>query len=254
MGVSYSLSGADSALFTINASTGAVTFIASPNYEAPADSNTNNVYDFTVTATDGSGNTADQAVALTVTNVGEAGEAVIDLGAYGKLIAPVQVEGNWYYYWDRSGNGTNANSGSLNGGVDTTTHDVLDGIFNQDITGATGGGGNTTDTYRYATINGVQLALPTHGEASVTTGYRPGTAVADGATSNATYNELLAIWDAYNGTSTGTGSNGTPSGWQANYYWSATPSSYGHAYAGLGNGYVGDSNDTVSGYVALQVL
>ena len=58
-----------------------------------------------------------------------AGDAVIDLGSYGKLIAPVQVEGAWYYYWDRSGNGTSADTGSLNGGLDYTTHDVLDGIF-----------------------------------------------------------------------------------------------------------------------------
>lgn len=61
------------------------------------------------------------------------GDAVIDLGSYGKLIAPVQVEGNWYYYWDRSGNGTSTNSGSLNGGLDNTTHNVLDGIFNKDF-------------------------------------------------------------------------------------------------------------------------
>ena len=70
-----------------------------------------------------------------------AGDAVIDLGSYGKLIAPVQVDGGqWYYHWDRSGDGTSADTGSLNGGVDYTTHDVLDGIFTQDI-GGTGGGG-----------------------------------------------------------------------------------------------------------------
>jgi hypothetical protein len=54
----------------------------------------------------------------------------------------------------------------INGGVDYTTHDVLDGIFTQDIYGTVGGGGNTTDTYRYATINGVKLALPTDGNPS----------------------------------------------------------------------------------------
>ena len=75
-----------------------------------------------------------------------AGDAVIDLGSYGKLIAPVQVDGGqWYYHWDRSGDGTSADTGSLNGGVDYTTHDVLDGIFTQDI-GGTGGGGATPRT------------------------------------------------------------------------------------------------------------
>ena len=262
VGVSYSLSGTDSALFNINTGTGAVTFIAPPNYEAPADAGGNNLYDFTVTATDGSGNTTDQAVALTVTNVGEAGDTVIDLGADGKLIAPVQVEGNWYYYWDRSGDGTSANTGGLNGGLDYTTHDVLDGIFTEDINGSTGGGGNTTDTYRYATLNGVHLALPTaNGGTAYPNGInanQPGTAYTDaGATSNGTtssYNELLAIWDAYNGTGTGTNINGTPSGWQAYGYWSATPSASGHAFVYLYYGYVYDNLDNLNSYVALQVL
>ena len=265
VGVSYSLSGTDSALFNINASTGAVTFIASPDFEAPGDDGANNIYDFTVTvtATDGSGNTADQAVALTVTDVvGDAGDAMIDLGADGKLIAPVKVEGNWYYYWDRSGDGSNANSGSLNGGLDYTTHDVLDGIFNQDINGTVGGAGNTTDIYRYATLNGVHLALPTaNGGMAYPSGinaYQPGTAYTDaGATSNGTtgtYDELLAIWDAYNGTSTGTNIDGTPSGWQASSYWSATPSASGHADVTLDFGNVVDDNDIINGYVALQVL
>jgi len=261
-GVSYSLSGADSALFNINASSGAVTFIASPDFEAPTDAGTNNLYDFTVTATDAAGNTADQAVAITVTNVGEAGEAMIDLGTYGKLIAPVQVEGNWYYYWDRSGDGTNADTGSLNGGKDITNHNVLDGIFTEDISGAPGGGGNTTDTFRYATLNGVHLALPTaNGGLAYPNGinaFQPGTTYTDaGATSNgtaSTYDDLLAIWDAYNGVSTGTNIDGTPSGWRANGYWSATPSSDGHASVGLNAGFVLDNYDGFNSFVALQVL
>ncbi|MEI6029310.1 MAG: Ig-like domain-containing protein, partial [Betaproteobacteria bacterium] len=143
---------------------------------------------------------------------GVAGQSVIDLGSYGKLIAPVQVDGGkWYYFWDRSGDGTSANTGSLNGGSDYTTHDVLDGIFNQDINGVVGGGGDTTDTYRYATINGVHLALPTAGGvtsppygAAGINAYQPGTAVGSATASNgsnaenATYNDLLAVWDAYN--------------------------------------------------------
>lgn len=86
------------------------------------------------------------------------------------------------------------------------------------------------------------------------TGYRPGTAVNDGATSSPTCNDLLAIWDGYNGTWTGTNVNGTPSGWQANNYWSATPSTNGHANVGLHLGGVYDSNDPGYACVALQVL
>ena len=69
--LTYSISGADAALFNINATTGAVTFKSSPNYEAPADAGGNNVYDVTVTASDGT-NITTKAVAITVTNVNEA--------------------------------------------------------------------------------------------------------------------------------------------------------------------------------------
>jgi hypothetical protein len=224
-------------------------------------------------ARDVSGNVATtDAVADAALNINtlppKAGDAVIDLGSDGKLIAPVQVDGDkWYYYWDRSGDGTSASTGSLNGGVDYTTHDVLDGIFNRDINGVVGGGGNTTDTYRYAMINGVQLALPAVGGVTSTpygsggiNKYQPGTTVgsataANGSNAvNATYNDLLAVWDAYNGTGTGTGTGGTPSGWLASSYWSATSSASGHAYVDLFEGYVTDSSDSGLRFVALQVL
>ena len=68
--LTYSISGADAALFNINATTGAVTFKSAPNYEAPADAGGNNVYDVNVTASDGT-NATTQAVAITVTNVNE---------------------------------------------------------------------------------------------------------------------------------------------------------------------------------------
>ena len=65
--LSYSLSGADAARFTINPATGAVRFIASPDFENPADAGGNNVYDITVTASDGD-NSTNHDVAITVTN------------------------------------------------------------------------------------------------------------------------------------------------------------------------------------------
>ena len=269
--LSYALGGTDAAKFVINASSGAVTFVTVPNFGAPTDAGGNNVYDITVTANDGVNTSAARAVAITVTDVVEslAGQSVIDLGSYGKLIAPVQIEGAWYYYWDRSGDG------SFNGGTDYTTHDVLDGIFNQDIAGATGGGGNTTDAYRYATLSGVHLALPTaNGGGAYPQGinsYQNGTTYTDaGATTNSTassFNELLAIWDAYNGTGTGRNisndqqngvpsgvPSGTPTGWEPAGYWSATPSASGHANVNLVYGIVNDGNDSGVNYVVLQVL
>ncbi len=52
MTLNWSLSGTDAALFTIDATTGAVRFKKSPNVEAPADTGGNNVYDMIVIAVD----------------------------------------------------------------------------------------------------------------------------------------------------------------------------------------------------------
>ncbi|OYU01548.1 MAG: hypothetical protein CFE36_09685 [Sphingomonadaceae bacterium PASS1] len=66
--LSYSISGgADAALFDINAATGALTFKAAPNYEAPADLGGDNVYDVVVQVSDGT-LTDTQAIVVTVTN------------------------------------------------------------------------------------------------------------------------------------------------------------------------------------------
>ncbi len=63
----YSLSGTDAALFTINADTGEVRFIAVSDFEAPGDDGGDNVYDITVTASDGT-NSTNHNVAITVTD------------------------------------------------------------------------------------------------------------------------------------------------------------------------------------------
>ena len=74
--LSYSLSGTDGALFTINPATGEVSFMAAPDFENPGDAGGDNVYDIVVTVSDGT-NSADQTVAVTVTNVDEAGNAPV---------------------------------------------------------------------------------------------------------------------------------------------------------------------------------
>src|SRR4029450_8540036 len=69
--ITYSISGgADAAFFTINSSTGALSFLSAPNFEAPADAGANNVYDVIVTASDGTNNPT-QAISVTVTNGNE---------------------------------------------------------------------------------------------------------------------------------------------------------------------------------------
>jgi VCBS repeat-containing protein len=62
--------GADQSLFTINASTGVVSFVNAPNFEAPADANHDNAYLFDVQASDGT-HTTTQSLTVNVTNVAE---------------------------------------------------------------------------------------------------------------------------------------------------------------------------------------
>ncbi|UPK26632.1 beta strand repeat-containing protein [Bradyrhizobium sp. 195] len=70
--VSYSVTGgADADKFTINAATGALAFVNPPDFEAPSDAGTNNIYEVTVRASDGNGGTDTQAIAVTVTNQNE---------------------------------------------------------------------------------------------------------------------------------------------------------------------------------------
>ena len=68
--------GADASKFSIVASTGALTFASAPNFEAPADTDTDNGYVVVVRAMSGTGErvkTADQAITVTVTDMeGEA--------------------------------------------------------------------------------------------------------------------------------------------------------------------------------------
>ncbi|MCZ8260959.1 MAG: cadherin domain-containing protein, partial [Beijerinckiaceae bacterium] len=64
--------GADSAKFTINPTTGVLTFVTAPNFEAPTDAGNNNVYDVQVQVADGLGGTVTQNIAVTVTNQNEA--------------------------------------------------------------------------------------------------------------------------------------------------------------------------------------
>jgi VCBS repeat-containing protein len=69
--LTYSLGGSDANRFTINPSTGAISFTTPPDYETPNDADANNVYAITVSASDGSLNSSSQAVSITVTNAND---------------------------------------------------------------------------------------------------------------------------------------------------------------------------------------
>jgi hypothetical protein len=115
--VTYTLSGTDAALFTINAATGAVSMIGR-NFEAPADAGANNIYNYSVVATDADGNTASQAVVVMVTNVNDAptGSVTITgtaeenqtLTANTSTVADDDGVGTLNYQWLRAGTAISA--------------------------------------------------------------------------------------------------------------------------------------------------
>jgi Ca2+-binding RTX toxin-like protein len=71
--LTYSISGGlDADLFTIDAETGAISFKAAPNFEAPADADHDNVYDIDVAVDDGHGLVGEDSITVTVGNVNDA--------------------------------------------------------------------------------------------------------------------------------------------------------------------------------------
>ncbi|MDB5384921.1 MAG: Serralysin [Planctomycetaceae bacterium] len=63
--------GVDASFFSIDSSTGALTFLAAPNFESPVDSGADNIYNIEVTVSDGNGSTQTQSISATVTAVNE---------------------------------------------------------------------------------------------------------------------------------------------------------------------------------------
>jgi len=71
-GVTYSIKAVDDhALFSIDSSTGEITFLAAPDFENALDIGTNNIYNITLIANDGGGD-VEQAITVNVTNINEA--------------------------------------------------------------------------------------------------------------------------------------------------------------------------------------
>jgi hypothetical protein len=81
--------GADAALFTIDAQTGALAFISAPDFENPTDAGGDNVYDLVVAATDGQF-TDTRTVAVTLTNVNDVAPVIVSNG--GGATAAVSID------------------------------------------------------------------------------------------------------------------------------------------------------------------
>ena len=69
--ITYSLSGDDAALFSIDAG-GVLTFNSAPDYENPTDFDLDGIYDVTVTVDDNAGGIDTQAISVTVTDANDA--------------------------------------------------------------------------------------------------------------------------------------------------------------------------------------
>ena len=72
--ISWSLGGTDAGPFSIDPSSGVLSFDSRPNYEMPTDADTDNIYEIIVKARDTAPNTRDYPVTVTVTNVDETPE------------------------------------------------------------------------------------------------------------------------------------------------------------------------------------
>lgn len=78
--LSYSIAGgADAARFQIDANTGVLSFVAAPDYEAPADVGGDNVYDVVAQVSDGT-LTDTQSIAVTVTSVNDSAPVITSDG------------------------------------------------------------------------------------------------------------------------------------------------------------------------------
>jgi Ca2+-binding RTX toxin-like protein len=152
--LTWSLSGTDAALFRIDAATGAVRFNTSPDFEKPGDAGTNNVYDITVTASDGALSSAAQAFAISVRDLtgpgqtGTSGPDALTVGVGAENARLSGVGGN-----DTLTGGAGRDTLDGGGGNDVfVMSDVLDLIIE-----AAGGGADTIMT-------SVSMTMPDHVE------------------------------------------------------------------------------------------
>ena len=122
----YSLSGTDSSQFAVSSS-GVVTFSSAPDYENPADSNTDNVYEMTATVSDGSLSDSED-FSVTVTN--DTSDDVTTTGYDGTILVMGPIQGATVCI--------EASAGTCTGAQYTTTS-AQDGTFSLTVDSGTTG-------------------------------------------------------------------------------------------------------------------
>jgi VCBS repeat-containing protein len=144
--LAYSLSGADAALFNINQATGALSFITAPDFEIPTSAGGGNLYQVTVTVSDGQ-LTDQQALSITVTDV---------VGKTATLAAAGTLPGT-------------PEADTLTG---SAGNDIIIGLGGDDLINGAGGadqmiGGKGNDTYIVDNVNDTITENPGEGIDSV---------------------------------------------------------------------------------------
>jgi SPP1 family predicted phage head-tail adaptor len=140
--------GDDSALFAINSGSGVLTFVDAPDFEAPGDADTNNVYEVTVQVSDGV-NTDTQAISVTVTNESATFEWDASVGATSYTIK-----------WGTSAGiySTEQNVGNvLSFDFDDLTPALTNGITYYMAVFANSGAGQSVASNEIQVLNGAQL-------------------------------------------------------------------------------------------------
>lgn len=167
--LSYSISGGvDSAQFVIDASSGILSFISSPDFEGPNDSNADNVYEVTVQVSDGTLFDSQQ-LSVTITNAND--------------LAPIIPAGQLFSVLETASSGTSL------GVVAATDSDGVTIFANWVITG-----GNSGGTFGINSSTGeLTVTNPTSLNAALTPTYALTLTVSDGTQMAAEQTVVIAV-------------------------------------------------------------
>ncbi len=139
--------GVDAGLFTINPSTGLLAFALAPDYESPQDANGDNVYELTVSVSDGVNPSVTQTITVTVTTPVSL-SAMLD-GSGNLVITDTDATG-------KNNSLTISNDGSGNIVVTDAIYEFAD---NGGIAGAVLSNGNRTLTVPVTSITGTTVIV-----------------------------------------------------------------------------------------------
>jgi hypothetical protein len=95
--ITYELSGDDASLFDFNSSTGLLTFKAQPDWDNPTDTDSDNIYELVVKATDTMANETIQNISVKVKKYRILGSYTMEDNA---TVADILVDGNYAYVTD----------------------------------------------------------------------------------------------------------------------------------------------------------